>query len=276
MDLSGISSQRCSVTWVLSRCVFYLAKKEDAGMVETHGKIIEMTIDPSLPWILQLILSKFYYPMSEPETTWLVGDIDMVPLQKAWFTSNIQEFSDGTYVHLNHAGISLPRLGIANGFLTRGPLVLGTPQNPGTDVPGHYHVAKGKLFEIYRHGEDFTSLVKYVAESHRYGLGASEGKPREDAMTNPYWYYWCSEEMYTSEQIWNAIKAKSLRYVGRAYNNSNNAHRVDRSNWSDNKSDYSYDAHRVAAGEFVDVHCARPYAKQEAALSKLISLAGML
>jgi hypothetical protein len=256
-------------------CLLF-GKKEDAGMVDTHGKIVEMEIDPNLPWILQLILSKFYYPTSEPETTWLIGDIDMVPLQKAWFTSNVQSIPENTYVNLNHDGISGPRLGIANGFLIKGPQVLGTRENPGTDIPGHYHVAKGKLFEIFRKNQTFSELVRGIAESHRYGMGVAEGRSREDAITNPYWYYWLSEEMYTSEQLWYAIQSRQVSYVGRTYNNSNNGHRVDRSAWNDSTSNYSYDAHRVAAGEFVDVHCARPYAKQETALNTLVNLAGML
>jgi hypothetical protein len=256
-------------------CLLY-GKKEDAGMVETHGRIVEIDADPNLPWILQLILSKFVYPTCEPDTTWLIGDIDMVPLQKAWFTSMIESVPDNDYVHLNHDGISLPRLGFANGFLTRGPQVLGSPSSPGTDVPGHYHVAKGKHFELYSKGSHLLDIVRTVAESHKYGLGPAERQPRENASSNPYWYYWCSEEMYTSEQIWNAMHSGSLTYRGFSYNNGNNCNRVDRSEWSDATSDYRYDADRVVNHQFVDVHCARPYAKQEAALNKLVELAKML
>jgi hypothetical protein len=180
------------------------------------------------------------------------------------------------YVHLNHDGISLPRLGFANGFLTRGPQVLGSPSSPGADIPGHYHVAKGKLFEIFRKGQEFNDIVRYVADSHRYGLGVADGRPRDDAKSNPYWYYWCSEEMYTSEQIWNEMHAGKLTYQGFSYNNSNNANRVDRSNWNDSVGDYQYDPQRAIDGNFVDVHCARPYAKQEPALRRLLELARML
>ena len=32
----------------------------------------------------QLIFNKWYYTQNEPETTWLVGDIDLLPLQKSF------------------------------------------------------------------------------------------------------------------------------------------------------------------------------------------------
>mgnify|MGYP006281354509 CR=1 FL=1 len=257
-------------------CLLF-GKKEEAGMVETHGQIIEMPIDPSLPWILQLILSKFYFPTTEPETTWLIGDIDLVPLQTAWFTRRLDDVPEDNYVHLNHDGISIPRLGCMNGFLTRGPQVLGTPSNPGTDIPGHYHVAKGRLFEIFRKGQEFNDLVRNIADSHRYGMGIAEGRTRDHALTNPYWYYWLAEEMYTSEQIWHAIKSGQIVYRGFSYDNNNDGHRVDRgSGWSDSKGDYQYTREHAINRRFVDVHCARPYAKQEQALRRLLELANML
>jgi hypothetical protein len=252
-------------------CLLY-GKKSEVNMSEEHGQVIEVEHDPSLPWALQLVWSKFDYPTREPDTTWLIGDIDLVPLQRAHFIDKIAGLSDDALVHLNAGGISQPRVGCADGFLRYGSQrkVKDAGGRGGTDIPGHYHVGKGKRFEVFTEGRAFLDQIRHIVEGDRYGMGVMDNYPKEKRQTDPYWYYWCAEENYSSERIERAIAAGALNFIPVYYNNNNGTDRVNRDEF---RTDYSYDHARAAAQGYVDVHCARPYAKQAEQLDRLIKLA---
>src|SRR5208283_5713005 len=91
-------------------CLLY-GKKANTNMSAENGTIIEMESDPAYPWSVQLTWSKFDYPTREPDTTWLIGDIDLVPLQRTHFIDKLVSIPDTAYVHLNPSGISQARLG---------------------------------------------------------------------------------------------------------------------------------------------------------------------
>lgn len=100
-------------------CLLY-GKKSDTTMHEKYGQVIEREFDESLPEVIQITWSKFDFPKTEEETTWMIGDIDMVPLNKQYFVDNIAEYEENAYLHLNFAGISKPRRGILDAFLREG------------------------------------------------------------------------------------------------------------------------------------------------------------
>lgn len=252
-------------------CLLF-GKKEEAGMSEQHGKVIEVTPDPSLPWSVQMVWSKFDYPTREPDTTWLIGDIDLVPLQRAHFTDRIASLPDTAYAHLNAGGISQPRLGCMDGFLNQGSQrhVKDAGGRGGTDVPAHYHVAKGRGFEVLTQGRPFLDQVKHIVESNRYGMGVMDNWGEAKRAENPYWYYWCGEENYSSELILNAVRAGTINFVPIYYNNCNGTDRINRDEFRD---DYAYDQNKCKAQGYVDVHCARPYSKQATQLARMVNLA---
>jgi len=235
-------------------CLLY-GKKSDTNMSEQWGHVIECEINQDLPYILQLTWSKFHYPINEPETVWLIGDIDMIPLQHRYFTTNIVSAPDDALLHLNST----------SGFLQQGCQLRG-----GADLPAHYFVGKGIRFSIFAQGQAFTKQIEYIVNSDRYGLGPVHAKnmPKHEN----YGYYWCAEEMYSSELLENAIKSGLINFIPFSYSNTNDTQRIDRSSWCESKQDYVYTPARVTAGEFVDIHCQRPYAKQEAALNRILKL----
>lgn len=252
-------------------CLLY-GKKANTNMSEEHGTIIEMETDPAFPWSVQLTWSKFDYPTREPDTTWLIGDIDLVPLQRAHFIDKLVNIPDTAYVHLNPSGISQARLGCFDGFLTHGPERRAKDQgiSGGADLPGHYHVAKGKAFEIFTQGRTFMDQVKHIVTSDRFGMGVMSNQPKSQIKDNPYWYYWCAEECYTSEILWTALKTGMINFVPIYYNNGNGTDRINRDAFT---TDYQYDPQKVAGKGFVDIHCARPYEKQREALARILKLA---
>jgi hypothetical protein len=257
-------------------CLLF-GERAKTDMTEKFGRVIEMETLPDLPWSVQLTWSKFDYPTREPETTWLIGDIDLVPLQRAHFTSKIAELPDNAFVHLNAGGISRPRLGFDHGFAVHGPqrVAMDAGKPGGADLPGHYHVAKGKHFGIFTQGRPFRDQVDYIVSSKRYGLGPMGAEPPANAESNPYWYFWCGEENYTSELIWNAVKS-GLRFFPGYYNNGHNIERIQRDFWDEAEKSYRWDRRRVEAGRVVDIHCCRPYRRQQEDLEQIIAASGVL
>ena len=52
---------------------------------------------PNIPGIIQALWGKFYFTKTEPETVWMVGDLDLYPLQKDWFVANIEKYEENSY-----------------------------------------------------------------------------------------------------------------------------------------------------------------------------------
>jgi hypothetical protein len=250
-------------------CLLF-GKKSKTGMTEKYGTIVEMEADPNLPWSVQMVWSKFDYPTREPDTTWLIGDIDLVPLQRAHFIDRVASIPDNAYAHLNAGGISQPRLGRMDGFINDGPerVAKDRGRSGGADLPGHYHAAKGKTFEWLTQCRPFLLQVQRIVTSDRYGLGVMSNQPKSQIKDNPYWYYWCAEENYSSDLIWTAFKNKQLNFVPLYYNNGNDTDRINRDVFVNN--DYVYSVPKLKAGVYVDIHCARPYASQHDALARII------
>lgn len=255
-------------------CLLF-GERAKTNMTEEHGQVIEVPLLPDLPWMAQLAWSKFDYPTREPETTWLIGDMDLVPLQRAHFTSKIQDVDPAAFLHLNAGGISQPRIGALDGFLTQGPERVRKDQGKhgGADLPAHYHVARGELFKIFTQDRSFADQVRHLTGG-RYGLGPMGNKPPAEAASNPYWHFWCAEENYTSELLWNAIHDHGLKFVPHYYNNNHNGERLNRDAW-DNSTYRAADS-RVRAKKIVDIHCCRPYKRQAADLERLIELSGVM
>jgi len=261
-------------------CLLY-GKKENTNMTEEYGTIIEREFIEDLPKVIQITWSKYDFPKTEPDTTWILGDIDMLPLQKYYFTENIKDAPEDSYLHLNLAGISLPRRGTLDAFLTEGSEVQARDKgsfNTGADLAGHYHVSKGKNFKkIFNLGRSYREQIEHITSSHRYGLGPAGQAPKPegiDEIMNAGSYYWCAEESYSSEVIHNAINNGDIEFYGFCYHNGQN--RIDRSTWNGEVKDYSYSKERLESGrEIVDIHCERPYEKQEEALHRIVELSGI-
>ena len=257
--------------------LFYGDKKK-CGLSEEFGDVVELKFDPSLPDIIQLQFSKFYYPSLEPETTWITGDIDLIPLQRDYFVGGIDHVPDDAYLHLNYSlcgrqwGMEPKR------FFARGSRLTG-----GYDLPAHYHVAKGKLFRdlfFPEHPWDYRAFLNHIISSKRYGMiGAFRTKEEMPVRGD----YWIAEETYTSEILWNHYSRRNFDgFFFRDHNPT--THRLEGKYggaqnlfpvvW--NGKDYEYDKDRLRRGEYVEIHCPLPYQPQEEALVRVLTEAGMM
>lgn len=246
-------------------CLFFPKDQNGYRPSEEHGLVIEQEIDPAVPWSLQLTMSKFHFPETEPDTTWLIGDIDMLPLQRDYFTAHLQDIPDHCFVHLNAGGLSCVRLGRNEGFVQG-----GSTHEGGCDLPGHYHVAKGSAFaRVINRGLSLKQLVQEIVDADTHGMGPDA--KRVGARPNPdeYWYYWCAEESRTSQLIWAAMKAGQCDFRPSYYHNGHNHDRINRDSYDENAG-YRENREKLRSGGFVDIHCARPFPKQAAQLQSIL------
>ena len=236
---------------------------------ERYGKVrycqqkSEYGIDST---IIQITLSKFLYPCKDPTATWLIGDIDMLPLQSYYFINkNAETVKDDEYWHLNPCGIYQTYKQSFKNFYTTGPRILG-----GYDLPGHYHLAKGSTFEKLFFGtKSYPEVLDQIIKTSSFGVN-NERKGFQKK-------YWCAEEAYTSLAIYYAYHLKKISLRLQTYNNRIN--RIDRIFWSETNKRYEHPYEHLlkpAQTHFVDLHCHRPFHEQEDAMMKILDKAGLV
>lgn len=82
--------------------LFIIGDKVDIKSYDSsNGEIIVIPKIKDIPTIIQALIGKFYFTNTEPETTWLIGDLDLYPLQQKHFKNTISEIDENLYVHLN-------------------------------------------------------------------------------------------------------------------------------------------------------------------------------
>jgi hypothetical protein len=121
-----------------------------------------------------------------------ISDIDMIPLNKQYFTDWIESIPDTTYVNLvnNHP------------------------------IPSCYHVAKGKLFKYALELPDsFEESLDLVSTS-----GLAVGHPEFD------FPQWGSDEVYATRMIVEKVQSKTIDF--RVFLRKPHEGRIDRSNWN--------------------------------------------
>jgi hypothetical protein len=238
-------------------CILF-GKKSNTNMNEKYGKIIERNFLKDLPLVLQIVWSKFDFTKTEPETTWMIGDIDQIPLCDKWFTKNIQDLDDTMYVHLN-AGASCEAVGLSNdAWMTDHPVFLYAK------LPAHYHIAKGKIFtDFYELNNDFEEQIKKIVIEE---IGSID-KLKE--IQNPTQQFWCAEERFSTR----ILREKFILNKFKPFYYSNNTNKICRSRYDHNKNDYIYYKKQLESKNYVDIHCDRPYNKTRIQIENIINIA---
>lgn len=220
--------------------------KNNCNLSTKYGDIIEMEYMEDLPKIIQLTWSKFHFTSTEKDTTWMIGDIDQIPLQKDYFIKNISNIDSDAYVHLNAAYPTWREKSIRYG---------------GADLPAHYHTAKGETFDrVLNLDISFREHIEHIVNNNNeYGLKIHDRSlPIEKGL-------WCAEETRSSDLIrdsLNDIKFNEFRVNGR---------RICRSNMR--AGQYVFDREKLKKGEYIDLHCDRPFKKTEDQINDIINIA---
>ena len=239
-------------------------------MSDKYGQIIEKKYNPNLVKSFQLTWSKFHHTASEPETTWMIGDIDLFPLQKNLFIDSIKDLNENFYTHLASNVVTNQRYEDKGGYL-----------------PAYYHVAKGKTFDkalslsessfeeqIYNVTSDnrFTFKNEFTQEEINSRFGQQSGN--KVLIEEEEYLYWLADEKYTSFKIYDSHKKGLINfktvceYQIYFYENTFQT-RIDRINFSNGVYN-NYNKNMLINNKLIDIHCFRPFEQQKESLYNII------
>lgn len=224
--------------------LFIIGNNVDVSTYDSrYGEIEVVPKLESIPSIIQALIGKFYFTITEPETVWKIGDLDLYPLQQYHFKDRINEISDDKYVHLN------PHAYGANW------------RNKINGLAGYFHVAKGKVFEseLKFTGKSFLEVCNEIYKSNKYGMKFhTHTASSENVQASPDWGWFCCEEIYTGDILRNSTNLVEVLPVLETYN------RIDRHNMV-------YDSNKIAENFYIDFHSPRPYETHMDEIEKIIS-----
>lgn len=112
---------------------------ENIDIDDSNGTVIRFSPILNIPISLQTLWIRYWYPINEPNTTFMISDIDMLPLSKYYFIDSINKISDNNYIHINPC---IETYGL---------------------IPSCYHIAKGNMFQkVLDLDIDFTTDITKV------------------------------------------------------------------------------------------------------------------
>ena len=221
--------------------LFILGTNVDISKYDTrYGEIEIVEPIPDIPKIIQSLIAKFYFTKSEPDTTWIIGDLDLYPLQQKHFKETIFDIPDDKYIHLNpHAYTTNWR-------------------NKFEGLAGYFHVAKGSIFiDELKLDKSFEEIVNEIYTSNKYGIQFYNlGARPESKQASKDWGWFCCEEMYTGELLRNS---KKLIEIAPAQGYT----RLDRSYMV-------YDINDIKLGKYIDFHSPRPYERYSSIIESIV------
>jgi len=245
---------------------------ENKGLSEEYGEVHEMALHTNVPKVIQIVWSKFLYPSLRPDDVWIIGDIDMFPLQTDYFKNVINTFNSGrSYIHLNSQG-NIPN----NDCWSHHKAAINKENeiivNPiyNRNFPAHYHVAFGDVFQdLYK--------PTFSKKDYDYFLNLPEYKEllasqEQVSLSDFTEVLWCKEEQRSTEEIQKACNSNHIQFIGTGYNNK--IERIDRNQAVNGK--YVYNEDLLKEGRYIDLHCLRPYKQYEDQNLEILEKAGMI
>jgi len=241
-SISRHYKMRMSITPVL-----YLICDRSATDIDSYctdyGEVRVVDKIEGIPSIIQALIGKFYFTTFERDTTWLIGDLDLYPMQQYHFKDSLILVDDESYAHLN-------------------PHAYGENWREGVNgLAGYFHVAKGRVFaeELKFTDKSFEEVCSEIHKSTKWGI-QFYGMPSswESRAASPDYGWFCSEEMYTGDLLKKSNKLVEVVPKNKVYS------RLDR-------SDMRYHEELIRGGYYIDFHAPRPYENHESTIEQIIS-----
>lgn len=229
--------------------LFFLGDYDNSSkeyLSEKYGEIEIVKPLEDLPIIIQALWGKFWFTQKEMDTNWLVGDIDLYPLNKNYYKDCLKKIPENSYGHLN-----------ANGYK------MGNWYDvPKLGLPGYYHCAKGKKFKDFlKLSDSFREDIEYIYNSRKYGAALnglySDKRNIPDRVKNAipeHYEYICCEEHLTTERL---LDKKDEIY---SFTYPQELIRLE--------SPVFYN--HSFKDKYIDIHCPRPYPKYKDFLEKML------
>jgi hypothetical protein len=195
----------------------------DKELDSSCGQVKKVKPVEGFPLYLQTQWARFWYTTLEPETNFIVSDIDMFPISFEYFVKQIEDIGEDKYVHLGP---------------TCRPMAVC------------YHVAKGKMFK----------RVLGMAESFSDSLGDLSNS---NCSHNSYMGFekWGIEEAYCTQQIENyknkdelvMLPRKPNRRIDRSYWHYNREVLREKDYYIDCHSVRPYSEYKTQIDEIVEI-----------------------
>lgn len=181
---------------------------------EKYGTVIKMPEIKDIPLSTCCQLSRYWYPITEQNTTFMTSDIDMLPISVWYFKDQIESISDDKFVNLNCV------------------------QGDDAYYPCCYNVAKGRVFKevlnLPNSWEEFIcdGFWKKIQKNH-VPQGLNKNLP-----------HWSADEEWSSRLIKSFDKNRIVRIFREGGTNSK---RIDRPNWhwEEHLINHYYDCHCI-------------------------------
>jgi len=171
---------------------------EDIEIDDTYGTVIRINDIEPIPKYFQTLWVRYWLPVTELDTTWMISDIDMFPISKEHFIDQLVDINDDKYVHLN-------------------PCI----ETYGT-LPSCYHVGKGYKFKEVLDLPDSWEVS--VNDLYNADLGSDPGHHLAGKT------HWFADERYAHSKVLNYPNKSDLLLLPRE--GGRNGRRIDRSNWT--------------------------------------------
>ena len=126
--------------------LFFIGEKTDENkewLSEEYGEVEVVKPLKDIPIIIQALWGKFWFTQTEPDTCWLIGDIDMYIFDKDYVDSALASIPDNGYGHISAS-------------------------DKEWYFYGYHHCASGKKFkEFLSLSDSFEDDCKFIFESKK-------------------------------------------------------------------------------------------------------------
>lgn len=223
--------------------LIYIDENHDIPIDTTYGRVFKLKPTADIPLYIQAVWGRFWGATLFPDKVCIVSDIDMFPISKNYFITDIASIPDSKYVHLfppTHRMPPRPRSVVRKKYLV----------HLESHFPVCYHVGKGSvLASVLKLNENWDTSVRDLAT---FPLPSAETKRPQ----------WGIDEMYTTSLLLAHPDQSIFVYQLRPYA------RIDRSRWV-------YSPYEIRDDLYGDCHSVRPLSDPENR-SKVTALLALL
>jgi hypothetical protein len=216
----------------------------DASKMSTeYGTVVEMEKLDDVPMHTQAQWGRFWYTQFEPETMWLISDIDMMPLSKEYFVNSI-EAVPREIEPIVHFNTNIEYSSDREGWDIESP-----PAAHETYLPTCYSAGSGK---IRKESLDLVPSFKESIENLKWKENVYDHAP--NGVVCSHWY---AEESYQEDKLKEWIAMHPDRFFSVVRPNGYCSNRLDRGHGV--MPEWNKEA--LQSGVYMDFHMPRPWAQ---------------
>lgn len=238
LDFWPIVSKIWKIKFNITPVLFLVHSDKNTKVSEEYGEVIYFDPLPDVPLHIQAQCSRYWIPITKPNTIWMTSDIDMLPISKQYFINNLAYIPDDKFVNMNARGVGI--------------------------FPCCYNVAKGQTFKEILDLPD--SYEEYLKQTKWWEFKKEHTHSPQNSGFELY--HWGIDEYYPNRKMEAYGDRNRFVLTGRNGSPARDTCplRVDRQRWN------SWDENGVLTEYYLDAHCPRPYSQYKDKINKLVSL----